>query len=155
MKLQNNWILNRISYNFGVGIDAGVNTGFSIYDFDNKKLVEVSSVTITEAFYLLQKMLNEEKSFFVRVEDARKRKWFANKGKEALQGAGSIKRDCQIWEEFLTFYKIPFELIAPKDNTTKLKSEFFNKITGWDKKSNEHARDAAMLVFQRGKIFSK
>jgi hypothetical protein len=39
---------------------------------------------------------------FVRFEDARLRKWFGKAGKEQLQGAGSIKRDCTIWEDFLT-----------------------------------------------------
>lgn len=34
-----------------------------------------------------------------------------------------------------------------KRNNVKNNAEFFNKITGWEKKSNPETRDAAMLVF--------
>ena len=83
----------------------------------------------------------------VRLEDARKRKWFGDSGRERLQGAGSVKRDCVIWEEFLNDRKIPYMLIAPKNNSTKLSAESFKKITGYSGRTNEHTRDAAMLVF--------
>lgn len=84
----------------------------------------------------------------VRFEDARLRTWFGKeKGPAQLQGAGSIKRDCQRWEEFLTYHAIPFEEIAPKNNRTKISAEEFKRLTGWQEKTNEHGRDAAMLVF--------
>lgn len=71
---------------------------------------------------------------FVRVEDARKRYWFGNSGREKLQGAGSVKRDSQIWDDFLTYKRINHEMVAPNNNTTKLDSDVFSKLTKWDKK---------------------
>ena len=32
---------------------------------------------------------------------------------------------------------------------TKSKADTFKKLTGWTGRTNEHARDAAMLVFRR------
>ena len=64
-----------------------------------------------------------------------------------LQGVGSVKRDCTIWEDFLKDLNVSFEMVAPKRNVTKLTHEQFVRLTGYDKRTNEHNRDAAMLVF--------
>lgn len=88
-------------------------------------------------------------NLLVRVEDARQRRWFGPRSDAKLQGAGSVKRDAKIWEDFLTDKKIPFEMVPPQFNTTKLKAEAFKKITKWKYATNEHARDAAMLVFNK------
>lgn len=139
-------------YDFGVGIDVGTNTGFAIFNFEQKELTEVKTTTFTEATNTILNFKQLELNFFVRFEDARQRVWFGNKGKESLQGAGSIKRECNIWEEFLTFHKIPFECVAPKNNITKTKQDFFKQLTKWQGTTNEHGRDAAMLVFQKPKF---
>lgn len=127
-----------------IGVDCGVNTGISVWNQSNSKLEFVSSTMIHRAFNTIISSKDEIK--LVRVEDARLRTYFTG-GKEKAQGAGSIKRDSKIWEDFLTDNQIPFELVAPKNNTTKLDANKFRKITGWLKSTNQHARDAAMLVF--------
>lgn len=78
-------------------------------------------------------------------------KWYndAGKSRDKLQGAGSIKRDCKIWEDFLRDKGIPFKLIAPKNNTTKLSAPAFKSITGYTGRTCEHSRDAAMMVYGR------
>lgn len=38
---------------------------------------------------------------------------------------------------------------APKNNRTKLTAEQFNRLTGWTARTNEHSRDAAMLIWGR------
>ena len=38
---------------------------------------------------------------------------------------------------------------APKDNKTKLNADQFSRITKWEGRTNEHGRDAAMLIFGR------
>lgn len=63
------------------------------------------------------------------------------------KGAGSVERDCSIWEDFLADINIPCEMVAPKNNVTKLRQEAFANLTGWTQRTNEHERDAAMLVF--------
>ena len=87
------------------------------------------------------------------MEDARKRKWFGPRSQEKQQGAGSVKRDCSIWEDFLTEInknsenKITFEMLHPIKGATKLNKEMFQKITGITSATSEHARDAFMLVY--------
>ncbi|MBQ7774519.1 MAG: hypothetical protein IJ379_01230 [Lachnospiraceae bacterium] len=87
----------------------------------------------------------------VRVEDPRQRTWYEQMSREKerakLQGVGSVKRDASIWDDFLKDLGVEYEMVAPKRNVTKLTSERFKAITGWVKSTNEHNRDAAMLVF--------
>lgn len=102
---------------------------------------------IHQAFNIVIELHREGRNIFVRVEDARQRKWFGNSGREKLQGAGSAKRDAKIWDDFLKDNGIPYEMVAPKNNRTKLSAEQFTKYTGWKGKTNEHGRDAGMLVY--------
>lgn len=137
---------NQKTFNFIIGIDPGVNTGIAVWDYNKKKLIEVATIPIHMAMELVIGYNTGNCTALVRFEDARQRKWFGNAGREQLQGAGSIKRDCGIWEDFLKHHKIPFEAVAPKNNKTKLSQVVFKKMTGWETRTNEHGRDAAMLV---------
>lgn len=131
-----------------IGIDTGVNTGFAIWNKTRRCLDRVETMKIHEAMNTVRALsMFEDTVLLVRVEDARQREWFGKAGKEQLQGAGSIKRDATIWEDFLKDYEIPFEMVAPKNNKTKLTDEAFKKLTKWDKRTSVHARDAALLVF--------
>ena len=69
-------------------------------------------------------------------------------GQGGIAGGGSIggSRDATR-EDFLTDKKIPFEMVAPSRNSTKLSAEVFKRLTGWQGRTSEHSRDAAMLVF--------
>ena len=126
-----------------IGIDCGVKTGYAVYDQIDKKLVAVETRTIISAMQQIRFLIDTVAE--VRIEDARLRKWFGNAGKERLQGVGSVKRDSAIWEEFCEYYCIPYKLIHPKDNMTKTTAEYFRKLTGWEKRTSVHARDAAAL----------
>lgn len=137
-------------YHYVIGIDPGVLTGYAIKDTINGEYFEISSNGIVEVMDWVYNM-HLLREIFVRVEDARKRRWIPKATTESRergrnQGAGSIKRDCQIWEEFLTKHKIPHEFVAPKDNKTKLDSKKFKMFTGWKGKTNSHARDAAAML---------
>ena len=130
-----------------IGIDAGVNTGFATWDGESLTL---DTLTITRAMAKVM-VLKEatDCNIHVFVEDARKRHWFGNAGRERLMGAGSVMRDCSIWEDFLTEQGIQFTLVPPKYNMTKLDADRFRAMTHYKGKTNEHNRDAAMLVFGR------
>lgn len=131
-----------------IGIDPGVNTGFAIWNKETKSFKWMGKLSITEAMdYVIR--FNKDAGLTVYVEDARKRTWFGNSGREVLQGAGSVKRDCQIWEHFLKEKGIEYHLVAPKNNKTKLNDEQFRKLTGYETRVNQHARDAAMLIWGR------
>jgi hypothetical protein len=134
-------------HQFLIGIDPGVQTGIALWDRASKSLQKIETVSIIEAQHFLLRQKDQWPHIFLRIEDARQRKWFGNAGREKLQGAGSIKRDCSIWEEFCQFHGIEYELVKPKNNKTKMDADIFKKCTGWKARTSEHARDAAMLVF--------
>lgn len=136
------------NYKFYIGIDTGTNTGFALYSKIEHKLLDVRTLLIHEAFEAVMQYHNMYgDALFVRFEDARLRTWFANKSRESLQGAGSIKRDCRIWDDFLKAKGIHYASMAPKRGMTKLDPKKFKMFTGWDGLTSNHARDAAMLVF--------
>ena len=131
-----------------IGLDTGTHTGFAVWDKSKRELTELSTLKIHRAMERVRE-LSVSDEIVVYFEDARLRTWFGNAGREALQGAGSVKRDCSIWEDYLTDLGVEFHPVAPKNNATKLNATFFEKITGWKGRTSEHSRDAAMLVFNR------
>jgi hypothetical protein len=128
-----------------VGIDTGVNTGYAVWNKSAKQFSDILTLQIHEVILRLNQ-LHQSHRIKVRIEDARLRKWVSG-GREKLQGVGSVKRDAKILEDFCKDKGITYELVAPKNNKTKLTPDVFVRMTGWRGKCSEHARDAAMLVF--------
>jgi hypothetical protein len=137
------------NFDYSIGIDCGVNTGFAVWSAKEVKFVKVASIPIHKALFEVKKAFDSGKNLKVYIEDARLRKWFGSRSNEKLQGAGSVKRDSKIWEDFCKDYQIPYELVNPKDNKTKLDAKQFKAYTRYEGVTNEHSRDASMLVFQR------
>ena len=128
-----------------VGIDPGKITGMAVVT--DSRLVIVRSEPIHVAMVDVRQF-HEDYSPIVIVEDARQRTWFGSSGPEKWKGAGSIMRDCTIWEDFLTYHKIPFKMVKPAPGTTKLGAHHFRLAYGWTERTNEHGRDAAMLALR-------
>lgn len=135
-----------------IGIDTGVNTGFAVAaDRGNGgELEQVESLSITQAMLKVQHQVQTWgiQNVCLYIEDARQRTWFTG-GREKAQGVGSVKRDAQIWEDWCKEQGFKFLMIHPAANATKKKATDFKRMTGWVGRTNEHARDAAMLVFKR------
>ena len=141
--------------NVSIGLDPGTHTGLAVWDGDRFTIIETLPI---HAALLRVKELFDRYSFngngvTVYFEDARQRTWFpkmtAAKDRARLQGAGSVKRDSTIWEDALKDWGIPFVAVAPKNNMTKITPQFFRVMTGWQGRTSEHGRDAAMLVYGR------
>lgn len=130
-----------------IGIDPGTHTGVALKQDGKFKIVE--TMTIFEAINFVISWRDSCDAhcwqMLVRIEDARQRTWFGNTGPEKWKGAGSIGRDCSIWEETLTHLKIPFELVHPKQ-VKATTAEQFKRLTGWTGRTSIHAREAAWLV---------
>lgn len=140
------------NYTYYIGIDCGAKTGFCVWNAQLKLIRYLETVMIHQAMEEVQQLHQAwPGQVFVRIEDARLRSWIPRQKTESAErgrreGAGSIKRDAKIWEDFLKDRGIPFEMVAPKNNKTKVKADHFKKLTGYSKPTNEHSRDAAMLV---------
>ena len=148
---------------FFIGIDPGVNTGFAVWSGDTQKFLAVATLGITEALSEALRFVESAgpDNAAIFFEDARQRKYLPRernlseyRGK--LMGAGSVKRDCDIWEEFCTRHAIPFRAIPPRKGLTKWDADYFARVTGWKGRTSNHARDAALLVWgQSEKITTK
>lgn len=136
-----------------IGIDPGKHTGLAIWDSPKEEFVTIETLPIHKALETVERFNKENHGLFdiiVIFEDARMRKWYGKGDTNAkIQGAGSIKRDCTIWEEFCTDKGIKFMRIHPIKGNTKINPQRFRLITGYKGKTSEHARDAAMIVFNR------
>ena len=148
MKMKQESLKSNMKAKYIIGIDPGVNTGFAVWSREKKEFVVVTCDKIHEAMTMVRVAVQNYgiEDVFVRMEDARLRTWFGNSGKEQLQGAGSIKRDCGIWQDFLIDLGLQYELVPPKKNKTKVSAAWFKTVTKWTGRTNNHARDAAMLV---------
>lgn len=140
--------------NIAIGIDPGVSTGLAIWDIDKKRFTDIRTDSILAIIDRLKNdyLSKDDISIVLVVEDARKRTYFGKTGRERLKGAGSVERDCKIWEEFCELYNVPLYLIHPKNNQTKLNPEQFERITGYKGRTSVHSRDAAMLVYKWNKL---
>lgn len=120
-----------------VGVDTGVNTGFSEWDSQKRCLLSVCSLPIHKAMDRV-KVLHElhKENLVVRVEDPRQRKWFGTERmtreeeRKKLQGVGSVKRDATIWEDFLKDLGVRFEMVAPKQMLPNLHKKLLKDILG-------------------------
>ena len=141
-----------------IGIDPGTHTGVAVWDSREGKFLSLETLPIHRAlekvkemshpFWHMDRLYHDD--IQVVFEDARQRTWFGKGDTNAkLQGAGSVKRDCSIWEDFCKDYGIPFRAIPPVKGATKITPEYFKLISHYQGRTSEHSRDAAMLVIGR------
>lgn len=136
-----------------IGVDPGVKTGLAVWSRDTRAFVGVDTLGVIAA---MEKVRSLKNAMPVRVvfEDARLRKWFGGRdanqrryGAGVREGAGSVKRDAKLWQEFCEFHGIEYQAVPPMRGATKWSAEKFQSITGWTGRTSSHARDAALLVW--------
>jgi len=141
-----------------IGIDPGTHTGVAVWDSREGKFLSLETLPIHRAlekvkemshpFWHMDRLYHDD--IQVVFEDARQRTWFGKGDTYAkLQGAGSVKRDCSIWEDFCKDYGIPFQAKPPVKGATKVSAEYFKMVSHYTGRTSEHSRDAAMLVIGR------
>jgi hypothetical protein len=127
-----------------IGVDPGKDTGLAAWHALDQSFLFVESMLIHRA---LARVLELTPSLVI-VEDAHQRYNFGDSGRERLQGAGSVKRDSTIWSDFLIDHSIPHLMRRPTRAGTKWTALAFKHATGWQKQTNEHARDAGLIVYK-------
>lgn len=126
-----------------IGVDPGRRTGLAV--IKDGKLVRCETMKIHEAMWFVRDshIKYYPGKIFVQVEDARKR----SGRPEAAQGAGSVKRDSTIWEDYLESLKISFKMVPPRKNGTRFRDQIFKaSFPYWTKRTSEHSRSAANLL---------
>ena len=137
-----------------VGIDPGLHTGLAVWDTVTRQFDDIVTVGIVAAMDYLNELSQKRGIGLVVFEDARQRKWIPRERdiaqmKGRAMGAGSVKRDCAIWQEWCERRHIQFVASPPRSGMTKLTDAYFRGLTGYDRRTNNHGRDAAMLVVGR------
>lgn len=132
-----------------IGIDPGTRTGLAAWDDKERTFLEISTLMIHEAMDRVKAYLPSPEGCRIYVEDARLRRWYGKKGRESLQGAGSIKRDSAIWDDYLKSLGADYRMQPPQVGGTKLWDWTFKQIVPWKGRTSEHSRDAAMMVYGR------
>lgn len=134
-----------------IGIDPGINCGFAETDIYGN----LTRVTTLKLWILYAHLMNFTETFkenvIIRIEDPNTWKLFKGQKHNAsrLQGVGGVKQTYKHIIEFLEDNGFQYENTRIQGNYKKLTSAKFKEITGWDKPTNEHGRDAAMLVWGR------
>lgn len=143
-----------------IGIDPGTHTGVAVTV--GGELVEVRTLPIHRALLLVEAINADSISdrgepAEMYIEDPNT--WRPFKGHNAqakIQGAGSIKRDFAIWRDFCQDRGLPMHPVKLQGTLKKLSPQIFERITGFEGRTSQHARDAAMLVFEdKQKFFNK
>ena len=137
-----------------LGRDCGKHTGIAVWNTNTQRFELLDTVPIHKAMEIVKEWEYPVKSMRVYFEDARQRKWLPKDASSSeyrghLMGAGSVKRDSVIWQDALTDWGIPFEMVPPRPGMTKWNAETFAAVTGWKGRTSNHARDAALLVYGR------
>jgi hypothetical protein len=138
-----------------IGLDPGVKTGYAEWDDATGQLIEVETLKVHQAMQRISDHFAAGRITRVVFEDARQRRWFGGRdrnqakyGAGVREGAGSIKRDCTILEDFLTDLGVTFSARPPAAGATKWDSAYFARVTGWKGRTSTHSRDAALLVYR-------
>jgi hypothetical protein len=131
-----------------VSIDPGTDTGLAEWDTARRAFRALFTWTILQTVRQIEGDITKgQRADLYLFEDARKMRIGGGRtfGKvNRLQGVGSVKRDCAIWEEFFESMAVPYVATPPIIGGTKMKAPAFNALTGWTGRTSSHARDAAV-----------
>lgn len=150
-----------------IGVDPDIKkSGFAVWVPDNKRFLEVTTYTKPD---MMQKIFDYSMGYDIHVviEDSRIESYLynAHKAYGATKGAhksklgvalkvardvGRVDMIARDVEDYCIREGITYALISPKSRkkgvNTKVSAKIFNKMTKWEGRTNEDARDAGMLV---------
>lgn len=134
-----------------IGIDVGVHNGLAVWDKTAKRIIELDTYKTWEVIIWLLQKKSKGIDFIVRIENPNTWVNYGTLSTKQVngrkQGAGSVKRSYQVLIEFFEDNSIKYEPISLRSSLKKLKADKFNIITGINITTNEHERDACMMVF--------
>ena len=129
-----------------LGIDPGKHTAIAVLNLETGELEELQTMMLHNALEYVDGMLWDS---YIVVENAHL--WNDKSAKNyhaRAQGAGSIKRDCTIWKDYLEYNEAFFSMNKPQKKAIKdLSHSQFKKLTGWVGRTNEHTRAAAIMIY--------
>ncbi|HSH25850.1 MAG TPA: hypothetical protein VLA13_09985 [Massilibacterium sp.] len=134
-----------------IGIDPGKTTGIALWN--GKEIEFMDSMPFWDAIALLDRYEEIIPDATVYIENPMLNKpVFARGNKRVVremiaQRVGMNKRDAQLIIEYCN--RLGLNLKQVKPSTSKWSAKELKTITGIDKRTNEHVRDAIKLVYGR------
>jgi hypothetical protein len=154
-----------------IGIDGGRDTGLAAWDSSRREFIEILTTTFWGSIHKIVNYNNYCKqngyeltviienpsgnSPVFKAEKVYKETKGSHRSKISAsafvaQSVGSVKRESELIIEFCVERSIDHRAVTPgKNSMTKLTAEVFGTYTGYKKRTSQHGRDAAMLIFQR------
>lgn len=148
--------MTRIAHKNLIGIDCGKKTGVAVWDVNAKRFSVIKTVDFWSAYEWVASSFSANETM-VYVEDPSQNKpvWRRATMKDyefqkKCQQVGGVKRESLLLIEGLERRGYHVQAVRPnKLSYTKMSAQNFEKITNYNKRTSEHGRDAAMLVFNR------
>ena len=144
-------------YIYLIGIDAGKDTGMCFYNTDRKEVCDLKTTDFFGCIHELKMLKNLSVKVYIEDPNLNKPVFITETMKKKAvqvalrkaQNVGMNKREASLLIQWMKENGIDYETIRPTQK--KLNDEQFRRITGYNKRSNQHVRDAAMLVYWREK----
>ena len=147
--------MSRLTY---IGIDPGVATGFAVYNSYDKTFEKIETTDFWGCIGAIKGLFAElgfgmvvvvenpnlnKAMHWNQIPDVKK---LGINGKcKYAQNVGMNKREASLIIQFLKLHNIPHKAIKP--TATKKDATYFKRVTKYKGRTNQHERDAAMLVF--------
>lgn len=130
-----------------LGIDPGQHTGLAI--FDCGRLAELRTIAPVE----IDRAITSIMPGLVVFEDSRLQShlWTTSTAKATLakiaRNVGEVDAWCKLIVAVCERLDIPAHSVSPLGKGKKMAADQFQRITGWNKPSNQHERDGAMVAW--------
>ncbi len=152
-----------------IGIDAGKNTGISIYDSSIEKFTLITKGDFWQAINIISNRNDGNSEAVVIIEDVTQNKpvfglvnlYTNTRGMHSqklgavaskAQNVGGVKKETELIIRYCEKYKIKVKKVKPRskkiDNATFLRYLRGRTIEPDRKRYNEHERDSAMLIIK-------
>ena len=138
-----------------IGIDPGADTGVCIWDADLQEILFLQTLSFWEVIGMLSKYRQEQRNHLtVIVEDPNLNKgihWHQKKSVDGFnpatkvaQNIGMNKKEAELILRYLQINKFKYKAVRP--TARKIKADYSSRLSGYKERTNQHERDAAMLV---------
>ena len=131
-----------------IGLDPGQRTGVAIYR--DGKLCELRTVSPAD----IEALIVEHAPALVVFEDSRMQSPVFSRGTnpramlKIARNVGEIDQLCRQIDDMSKRLGAECVGVSPLRKGSKLTAARFAKVTGWQGRSNQHERDAAMCAFR-------
>ena len=136
-----------------IGLDPGQHTGLAV--FKQGQLVELSTIHPAS----IRSALVQWSPVRVVFEDSRLQghAWTTHAARAAAlkmaRNVGEIDAWCKLIVEHCAELGIAAHGVSPKGKGAKMDADSFRELTGWQGRTNQHERDAAMVAWAIRRVY--